>query len=85
MSLFESLAAKVIFDHEIQMLFRIDGVDIASGPNINFAAGSGRPGIPEDQNAALAGRYGKSAIWKREPSSGVGQDFPSPHPRRRRG
>lgn len=78
MSLFESLAAKVIFDHEIQMLFRIDGVDIASGPNINFAAAAAGPGIPEDQNAALAGRYGKTAIWKREPSSGVGQDF-HPH------
>ena len=78
MSLFESFATKIISDHEIQILFRIDGVDIASGPDIGLAAAASGPGIPEDQKAALAGRYGKTAIWKREPSSGVGQDF-HPH------
>ena len=78
MSSFESFAAKSISDHEIQIFFRIDGIAIASGPGISLAAAAPGPGIPEDQTAALAGRYGKTPIWKRERSSGVGQDF-HPH------
>jgi len=75
MSLFESFSAKIISDHEIQFLFRFDGVDIASGPDISLSAVASGPGIPEDQKAALAGRYGTTAIWKRERSSGTGHDF----------
>jgi len=78
MSLFESFAAKIISDHEIQIFYRIDGVNIVSGPGISLAAAAPGPGIPEDQAAALAGRYGKTPIWKRAASSGVGQDF-HPH------
>lgn len=75
MTLFESFAARVVSDHEIQLLFRIDGVDITAGPGITLSAVASGPGIPDDQKAALAGRYGSAAIWKRDGSSGTGQDF----------
>ncbi len=75
MSSFESFAAKIISDHEIQILYRIDGIDIASGPNTTLSAIASAPGIPDDQKAALTGRYKETAIWKRELSTGVGQDF----------
>ncbi len=77
MSLFESFAARIVSDHEIHLLFRIDGVDIGSGPDLTLSAIASGPGIPEDQKAALAGRYGGSAIWKRDRSSGTGRDFHS--------
>lgn len=75
MSLFQSFAARVISDHEIQVLFHIDGVDIATGPATKLAAMASAPGMPDDQKEALQGRYGQTAIWKRDLSSGVGQDF----------
>lgn len=75
MSLFNSLAAKPISEHEIQIFFRIDGIDIASGPGTRMQSMANTPGTPADQNAALAGRHGASAVWKREKSSGTGHDF----------
>ena len=77
MSLFELFAAKIISDHEIQILYRIDGIDIAAGPKTTLSAIASGPGIPNDQNAALTGQYAQTAIWKRDPSTGVGRDFHS--------
>lgn len=75
MSLFETFAAKIISDHEIQILYRIDGIDVAAGPKTTLSAMASGAGIPDDQKAALTGRYGQTAIWKRDLSTGVGQDF----------
>jgi hypothetical protein len=75
MSLFNSLATKQIADHEIQIFFRIDGVDITSGPDTRLLSMASGPGIPVDQQKALSGRYAGNTIWKREQSSGTGQDF----------
>lgn len=74
-SQFPPFATKVISDHEIQIFYRIDGIDVASGPKMVLGKLAAAPGIPEDQMPALQGRYGQLDVWKRDKSTGVGQDF----------
>jgi hypothetical protein len=68
-------AAKTLSDHEIQVLYRIDGLNASSGPATTLAELAAGPGIAEDQIAALEGRYGEAKVWKRAASNDAGQDF----------
>jgi hypothetical protein len=68
-------AAKTLSDHEIQILYRIDGLNASSGPATTLAELAAAPGIAEDQIAALEGRYGGAKVWKRAASNDAGQDF----------
>ncbi len=68
-------AAKTLSEHEIQVLYRIDGLDVPSGPQTTLAELAAGPGIAEDQVAALEGRYGKAKVWKSAASNDAGQDF----------
>ena len=71
---FEAFAAAETSDHEIQIFYRIDEL-----PESAAMALLGQiemcPGMPDDQKAALNGRYGSARIWKKSASSGVGHDF----------
>jgi hypothetical protein len=68
-------ATATLAEHEIQILFRIDGLDVASGPATTFADLAEGPAIPADQIPALQGRYRGTKVWKRAPSGDAGQDF----------
>jgi hypothetical protein len=72
---FAPFAGKTLAEHEIQILYRIDGLDIASGPSTTLADLADGPGVPADQIPALAGRYAQAKIWKRSTSTDAGQDF----------
>jgi hypothetical protein len=68
-------AAKTLSEHEIQILYRIDGLDVGLGPITTLTEVADGPGIPADQVPALQGRYAETKIWKRALSSDAGQDF----------
>jgi hypothetical protein len=70
-------AAKTISDHEIHVLYKIDGVDVSSGPSVTLSqlTQGSAIGVPDDQRAALGGRYAQATVWKRATSTDVGQDF----------
>ncbi|MFO1082123.1 MAG: hypothetical protein U1E23_16020 [Reyranellaceae bacterium] len=75
MTLDRSFAAETLSEHEILLLHRIDGLDLARGPTTTLGQIADGPGIPADQKAALAGRYAASPVWKRAATSEAGQDF----------
>lgn len=75
MTLDNSFAAEALSEHEIQILYRLDGLDPATGPTTTLARLAGGPGVPSDQEPALAGRYAGTRVWKRSPSGDAGQDF----------
>lgn len=64
-----------VAEHEIHVLYEIDGVSHVDGParmrlgNLLDVEDATRrpPGIPEDQLAALKGRYAGKQVWKRLP------------------
>jgi hypothetical protein len=68
-------AAKTLSEHEIHILYRIDGLDIASDPTTRMSALVDGPGIPADQIPGLEDRYADDKIWKRATSNDAGQDF----------
>jgi len=72
-----AFAAKTISDHEIHILYKIDGVDVSAGPSVALSqlAHGSAIGVPDDQKAALEGRYAQATVWKRNTSTDAGQDF----------
>jgi hypothetical protein len=68
-------AAKLLAEHEIQILYRIDGLEIGPGPNTTLSDLADGPGIATDQVPALEGRLADTKVWKPATSSDAGQDF----------
>jgi hypothetical protein len=71
-------AAKALAEHEIQILYRIDGLSMASGPTTTLLNLADATAVPADQVRALEDRYAATVAWTRAPSSDAGQDF-HPH------
>jgi hypothetical protein len=68
-------AARILSAHEIQILYRIDGLAIGTGPRTTLSQLADGPGIPTDQLPALQGRHATTKVWKRAPANDAGQDF----------
>ena len=64
-SIWSSIAAKGIAEHEFVTYFGVDGIDISAGPEMTFRQLAHRDcPIPDDQYDALQNRYGDEFVWR---------------------
>lgn len=75
MSVLSSIAAHAVADHEIVIYYDVDGIHPTKGPGIQFSKLANSSSFPSDQSPALAGRYGRKAVWRMEESRVAGGDF----------